>query len=562
MKKSMVGVLIAASTALPLCAADFTCRWNAKEKPESLLDGRVQLTYSDSGRIISLSATPDDGGKIVFTGDQMNFGKALVENLTGGALVFQNNFHSTDTLEVRGNTEKRKAFGLPTIRHEGKFDMSTTGLSYITYSARVEFADENSIKLPIRMRPQTVDSEIVLQNVTGEFVPASQFYSPASNTPKGEMAFENTTSREPVSSSDPDAFLTGAEEVLLAENRSILDIIAAPSCPLVTTSKGGYPDNAGSNPPPACDTNGYSWAYACGSSMGGESKAMLHPANLYNLKFTTPTNAVGQVQCQQGAAIKGAYVSLRQDGPNIYAKIAPNFEGAVKSFLYYPTNTKVRADLQVVGADLDEVYKQKYGSAVLSSKTLSTGLAKSAYGLRDLHLKFRENVVTIVGPSANELTYRAKGVSGGKTTLDIRDAAGLPQRGEAIADAYGEIRLSVGTSAPEGTQVLRLDGGDIVASAETQSAVGKLAVGEAGGRIVLGNGACISFANSRSAVWSGSGVVEIIGDLSGKPLRFGTDASGLTAAQKNRLRHNGERIHLDADGFVADGALGLILLLR
>ena len=89
MKKVLISVLMLAGG---LQAADVVCEWTGGEtNPGSLADGAVSLTYDDSGVILSLIATPVDGGTIAVTGDSMNFAaNAKITVAAEGRLIISN----------------------------------------------------------------------------------------------------------------------------------------------------------------------------------------------------------------------------------------------------------------------------------------------------------------------------------------------------------------------------------------------------------------------------------------------------------------------------------------
>ena len=97
------------------------------------------------------------------------------------------------------------------------------------------------------------------------------------------------------------------------------------------------------------------------------------------------------------------------------------------------------------------------------------------------------------------------------------------------------------------------------ASADGVSAsVGKLLVGGAGGGIVAGANATVSFLDSSDQTWLGTANITC---PEGSSVRFGTSASALTAAQQRKLRLNGKRAVLSDDGTV-EQRIGTLLILR
>ena len=106
-------------------------------------------------------------------------------------------------------------------------------------------------------------------------------------------------------------------------------------------------------------------------------------------------------------------------------------------------------------------------------------------------------------------------------------------------------------------QNVQLSGGVFASADGVSASVGKLLVGGAGGGIVAGVNATVSFLDSSDQTWLGTVNITC---PEGASVRFGTSASALTAAQQGRLRINGKKAVLDEDGYAVPS--GLIMLLR
>jgi hypothetical protein len=110
-----------------------------------------------------------------------------------------------------------------------------------------------------------------------------------------------------------------------------------------------------------------------------------------------------------------------------------------------------------------------------------------------------------------------------------------------------------------GTQII-LDGGTLDPGAFT-NALSVLNISAAGGTIALGTtgSSTVSFADCRSQSWSGLLNITTSGLWIPTSIRFGTDSSALTAAQRGSIRVNGRRawVQLDAQGYLwkMDGSL-------
>ena len=103
---------------------------------------------------------------------------------------------------------------------------------------------------------------------------------------------------------------------------------------------------------------------------------------------------------------------------------------------------------------------------------------------------------------------------------------------------------------------LTLAGGEFDAGCYT-NAVGALSV-ISNSTLAVSAGAELSFGNSSALDWGGNHLV-ITGAAAAHTLRFGTDANGLTAAQVKRIRWNGSRAKLDANGYLYPHVPGLVI---
>ena len=89
-------VVSAAMAAAPIAAeaVDHEYEWKSGETPSSVLDGRVVITYDSEDKILSMKVTPENSGKIIFTGEKMQFhtasGDGYITNAAPGTLVFRN----------------------------------------------------------------------------------------------------------------------------------------------------------------------------------------------------------------------------------------------------------------------------------------------------------------------------------------------------------------------------------------------------------------------------------------------------------------------------------------
>ena len=116
-------LMLSASCAL---AADVTVEWKAGEKPESLGDGAVSLTY-DEDAVSALAVAPSDGGTVTMTGDPIPMGAdAAVTFAAPGTMDFANEVEAEGGNLTLGNPSD----GPGTIRFvTGGSESSTNALS-------------------------------------------------------------------------------------------------------------------------------------------------------------------------------------------------------------------------------------------------------------------------------------------------------------------------------------------------------------------------------------------------------------------------------------------------
>lgn len=162
--------------------------------------------------------------------------------------------------------------------------------------------------------------------------------------------------------------------------------------------------------------------------------------------------------------------------------------------------------------------------------------------------------------SDDSLTDNLSLVKAGKGTLFLQGLL------HAARPTYvGEGVLKLGDSIPEADadfpQDIVLDGGALEVADGTVNAAGTLTVAAKTARLVLGEGATLSFADSSAVAWPADAEIEIVGDLEKSSLRFGTSPRGLTRAQKACLRHEGREVRLDGSGYVRE-KVGSVLVVR
>ncbi|MDX9868908.1 MAG: autotransporter-associated beta strand repeat-containing protein, partial [Kiritimatiellia bacterium] len=117
----------------------------------------------------------------------------------------------------------------------------------------------------------------------------------------------------------------------------------------------------------------------------------------------------------------------------------------------------------------------------------------------------------------------------------------------------GAISLGANATLNPGNPI-RLNGGSLEMGAFTNT-LGALTLGANSG-LTLGSGQ-IAFADSSAEAWSGT--LALTGTLHRFSVRFGTDGSGLTAAQVSAIRLNGDFVRLRDDGYLSPGMKGTVL---
>lgn len=122
--------------------------------------------------------------------------------------------------------------------------------------------------------------------------------------------------------------------------------------------------------------------------------------------------------------------------------------------------------------------------------------------------------------------------------------------GDTNVAAGATLRMETANVLPNGAGAGNLILGGTLNAGTFANAAGTLAVSGAA-KINLGTGASLAFANSSAADWTG-GSLEITGTfVSGSSLRFGADASGLTAASLALISAAGaDTFALDEDGYL------------
>lgn len=156
--------------------------------------------------------------------------------------------------------------------------------------------------------------------------------------------------------------------------------------------------------------------------------------------------------------------------------------------------------------------------------------------------------------------YQAPGSSG--TPVIKRGGAKLTFSGEnsfggRFTVEAGTVELASDTALPTASP-MTLKGGCTVTCGATTNSTGALTL-SGNATIDIGDGA-LSFADSHAETWAAGATLNIVGTakLSSKPIRFGTDGSGLTAVQLKQIRYNGDKVSLTGQGYLG-GPKGLMI---
>ena len=145
----------------------------------------------------------------------------------------------------------------------------------------------------------------------------------------------------------------------------------------------------------------------------------------------------------------------------------------------------------------------------------------------------------------------------------LKTGAGMVRLGAAnsytgsVAIAEGTVLLGADGAFNSGIGVT-LEGGTLDAGGMTNAA-GVLTV-DADSMLALPAGTALAFADSSSVEWGGS--LSITSTVETVSLRFGTNERALTAGQQRRIRWNGERVALNADGYLKPHMFGMTIIIR
>ena len=107
-----------------------------------------------------------------------------------------------------------------------------------------------------------------------------------------------------------------------------------------------------------------------------------------------------------------------------------------------------------------------------------------------------------------------------------------------------------------------LAGGTFAVAAGSTNYCGVLNI-ESASTLSVPSGALLSFADSSGSSWTTGVDVVVDADLTADSVRFGTNASGLTASQARRLKNGGRPCYLDENGYLRQKPItGLMLIFK
>jgi autotransporter-associated beta strand protein len=128
----------------------------------------------------------------------------------------------------------------------------------------------------------------------------------------------------------------------------------------------------------------------------------------------------------------------------------------------------------------------------------------------------------------------------------------------SVEIAEGTVLLGADGAFNSGSGVT-LEGGTLDAGGTTNAA-GTLTVG-ADSTLALPGGTALAFADSSAVLW-GDVRLTITSGVETVSLRVGTDDHSLTQRQLNRIRWNGDRVALDANGYLKTYIPGMTVIIR
>jgi autotransporter-associated beta strand protein len=225
------------------------------------------------------------------------------------------------------------------------------------------------------------------------------------------------------------------------------------------------------------------------------------------------------------------------------------------------------ADLTVSGNILDlpgyvGLRLVKLGAGTLSLSGVTNSFAGSVTASAGTISLDSDNAVMATNAlivSGGTIAANASGLALGAITLTsgtfAANAAGLAVPGLTVSGGTLALNAS-GVTVGDVT----LASGSIAANASGDSAGVLTLSGDA--TIALGASGAVAFAKSSAAAWTAGKVLTVTGDLGKTKLRFGTDATGLAAAQVAQILSGGRHVIITSEGYIVPAPKGSVMQLR
>lgn len=225
----------------------------------------------------------------------------------------------------------------------------------------------------------------------------------------------------------------------------------------------------------------------------------------------------------------------------------------------YLANIEMKNASSIVGTRFLAGYYQ--GMEICSSgegtNTVSSGfwMVKTDPSDPPVSLNVLDGTLNVSGEIGDHPEYKGHNLN--------KDGEGLLLLGHAntyIGDTIvkaGTLRVTADGALPPESDIV-LAGGTLDAGKVTNGCA-TLAV--TANSVLNVEGCDLSFADSSAVVWADGAVLTLTGDLRHSKVRFGTNASGLTAAQLAAIRYENHPVVIDAEGYVRRN-VGLVIVVK
>ena len=248
------------------------------------------------------------------------------------------------------------------------------------------------------------------------------------------------------------------------------------------------------------------------------------------------------------------------DGGTINAKAKWKHVGSGLDYSQnYLANIEMKNASSIVGARFLAGYYQ--GMEICSSgegtNTVSSGfwMVKADPSDPPVSLNVIDGTLNVSGEIGDHPEYKGHNLN--------KDGEGLLLLGHAntyIGDTIvkaGTLRVTADGALPPESDIV-LAGGTLDAG-NASNACATLAV--TANSVLNVEGCDLSFADSSAVAWANGAVLTLTGDLRHSKVRFGTNASGLTAEQLAALRYENRHVVINAEGYIRRQA-GLFVVVK